>query len=287
MVYKTSRKNRKYSRRIKSIRRTRTRKGGDMFNAMQRPTTSLEKSMTQPQISVPLQATPAAKDTPAQILPDTQNKCELFDSQFSSKSNNIWKTCITVNKTPRPIIYMSPQNVLIKSIETIQIPEFTIDISNATGRYVIRIEDKYVGCFVYVNNSWYAIMRLFGTTLNTHYFARTEKNKVFYRLDGIGVDINVANNTGTGTIKLSDNMYNKEFVKTVLGNKNTPTITLTSGFTTINKDNGVNDNIFSSLQAFRQQKLLGNDAKQEAAITAVDAAAGTQFSIFSALFGDW
>jgi len=258
MVYKTSHKNRKSSRRIqKSMRRTRRRKGGD------------------------------APGPPAQILPDTQDKCELFDKQFSSKSNNIWKTCITINKTPRPMIYMTPKNVVIKSVETIQIPEFVIDIMNDTGRYVIRIEDKYVGCLVYLNNSWYAIMRLFGTTLNTHYFARTEKNKVFYRLDGIGVDINVANNTGTGTIKLSDNMYNKDYVKTLLGNKNTPTITLTSGFTNINKDNGVNDNIFMSLQAFRQQKLIGNDVKQEAAITAVDASTGTQFSIFSALFGDW
>jgi hypothetical protein len=274
MVHKTSRKNRKSSRRTKkSLRITKKYKGGvDGPYAMnQAPVVGSNPSMN----------TENVQGNPAQILPDSQDKCEIFDTQFTSKSNNIWKTCITVNKKPTPMIYMTPKNVLIKSVETIQIPEFTIDISNSIGNHVIRIEDKYVGCFVYLNNSWYAIMRLFGTTVNTHYFARTEKNKVFYRLDGIGVDMNVANNTGTGAIKLSDNMYNKDFIKTLLGNKNTPTITLTGGFTNINKDNGAQGHIFTSLQAFRQQKLLGNDAKQDAAFAAVDGAAGTEFSIFS------
>ena len=183
------------------------------------------------------------------------------------------------------MIYMTPKNVLIKSIETIQIPEFVIDINNVKSRYVIRIEDKYVGCFVYLNKSWYAIMRLFGTTVNTHYLARTEKNKAYYKLDGIRVNVDIEKNTGTGTINLSDNMYNKDYVKTVLGNKNTPTITLTGGFTNIDKKNGSENDIFISLQAFRQQKLLGNDAKQEGVYTAIDVAADTEFSIFGALRG--
>jgi hypothetical protein len=107
-------------------------------------------------------------------LGGSSSSCSNFlDIKVANKINEIWETCIQSNR----ILYITPKNVLIKSIETIQIPEFCVN----AGRNPIRIENKCVGCFLKVRGIWYAIMRLFGTTLNTGYFALTEKNKVFYK----------------------------------------------------------------------------------------------------------
>lgn len=185
------------------------------------------------------------------------------------------------------MIYITPLNVIIKSIETIQIPEFMVRIvdTDATGNRTaknvkcnIKIEDKYVGCFVSINGYWYAIMRLFGSTLNTEYFARTEKNRVFYKLEGMSVDIDPTTGDGTGVITVNENMYHQKYNKTLLGNSKSPTITIKQKFENINKNTGAQVHIFASLQEFRQQKLLGNDAKQEAVSSVDSGVVGTVFS---------
>jgi hypothetical protein len=147
----------------------------------------------------------------------------------------MWETCITYSQKSNNILYITPKNVLIKSIETIQIPEFNIN----AGRYKIMIEDKYVGCFLKIDNTWYAIMRLFGSTLNTGYFALTEKNKVYYK-------INLTLNDN-GDIILKDN-----------SNLNNKTIKITD-FKNINKE----DFEFGLLQTFRNQKLFANAEKKQ------------------------
>lgn len=281
MVYKTNRKNRKSSRRLKkSIRRTRKRKGGAGPSEIPAPG------------HAPGPAPGPPKVPPAQIPPNP-TKCELFDTQFKSKENQIWKTCITIEKQPRIMIYITPLNVVIKSIETIQIPEFRVRIvdTDATGNKtvknvncVIKIEDKYVGCFVFINGHWYAIMRLFGSTLNTEYFARTEKNRVFYKLGGMSVDINTTSGDGTGVITINEKMYDKKYNKTLLGNSKSPTITIKQDFENINKETGAQGHIFASLQEFRQQKLLGNDAKQEAVSTAIETVSSVDSGLVGTVF---
>lgn len=298
MVYKTSRKNRKSSRRrTKSIRRTKKCKGGAVvpgqapiiaqnqyIDSMSNKPPGQPPVMNKYSSFAPGPAPVPAQGPPVQTVPNPQ-KCDLFDTKFPRKENEIWKTCITVDNQPRNMIYITPRNVVIKSIETIQIPEFIIRVLDEdTGiqrnvKCVIKIEDKYVGCFVFINGYWYAIMRLFGSTLNTEYLARTEKNKVFYKLGGMTVDINVGenadkNNNGTGVIIINTSMYNKKYIKTLLGNSKSPTITLTQEFVNINKENGAQGNIFTSLQEFRQQKLLGNNVKQQAAYTTFDVLLG-------------
>ncbi len=93
-------------------------------------------------------------------------------------------------------------------------------------------------------------MRLFGKTLNTGIFARTEKNKVFYELKYITL------NEETGSIQIDKFT---EYYKTMIFSNNTPIIKLNNDtFTNIRKDNDV----FNVLQKFRRQKIIGNTLKE-------------------------
>ena len=129
------------------------------------------------------------KEEQQQKCMNYNKSCPTFDTQLTNtknvknKINPTWKTCIYAYADNKyeinyHIFYITPQNVIIKSIDSIQIPEFTVN-----GRkHTIMIEDKYISCFVLICGEWYAIMRLFGTTLNTELLARTEKNRAFYKL---------------------------------------------------------------------------------------------------------
>jgi hypothetical protein len=101
-------------------------------------------------------------------------------------------------------------------------------------------------------------MRLFGKTLNTGVFARTEKNKAFYKLKSINV------NEETGSI----NIVNcTEYYKKLLFSNNTPIIKLNNDtFTNIRTDNDV----FKILQKFRQQKIVGNAVKENLLIDVLE-----------------
>jgi hypothetical protein len=105
------------------------------------------------------------------VLKGGRESCHFFDKQYKGLSNEIWKTCVTVEEREYHIIHITPKNVLIKSIETMQHPLFIVKIGNFGARsYKIRIEDKYIACFLRIGTQWYVIMRLFGTTLNTGFF---------------------------------------------------------------------------------------------------------------------
>ena len=166
------------------------------------------------------------------------------------------------------IIYLTPNNVVIKSIETAQIPEFVVKINGQQTTCKLLIEDKYIAGFLYICGDWYAMMRLFGTTLNTEYFARTEKNKVFYKLSNIHIDVDVENpdNGGSGIITFKEGSYEIVQKKTFFSINNTPFMNIKSGFENINKSSVVRGkSVFNVLQRFRQQKLFANNQKQELA----------------------
>ena len=111
------------------------------------------------------------------------------------------------------------------------------------------IENKYVGCFLKIQDThtntytWYAIMRLFGTTINTGFFALTEKNKAYYKIkyfdiepDGSILLQNYSINPNTNTIKLDNNSV-----------------------TNISKTSFE----FGLLQNFRNQKIFANAEKKQ------------------------
>ena len=162
------------------------------------------------------------------------------------------------------IVYITPKNVLIKSIDTVQIPEFVVNINNQPVKSKIMIEDKYVTCFLFICGNWYAIMRLFGKTLNTGVLARTEKNRAFFKLNNIHIDVDTNNpNNGSGLITIPGNHTTNTNKKQFFATSNTPIIQLTSdSFTNINKQSIVNNHyVFYILQEFRLQKLIGNSGK--------------------------
>ena len=96
----------------------------------------------------------------------------------------------------------------IKSIESLQVPEFIVKLptENEPIKCKIMIEDKYVGCFLNVCGQWYAIMRLFGTTLNTGILALTETNKAYYRVKNIEIDAKDPE-TGSSLITIPQGSY--------------------------------------------------------------------------------
>lgn len=201
--------------------------------------------------------------------------CNTLDTQLPSTLNQVWNTCIHMNGINNHILYVTPKNVAIKSIETIQIPEFFVKYGKMeVNAYKIMIEDKYVGCFLKICGDWYAMMRLFGKTLNTSFLARTEKNRVFYKLNI--KNILTDNGTLTFRIKTAEHQEPKKFW---LSTSTTPIIKIKDEFVeNIDKSKLVNGKVvFNVLQRFRQQKLFGNEAKgavaMEAAETGVDALA--------------
>jgi hypothetical protein len=203
--------------------------------------------------------------------PDTQVNCNLLDKHYTegNKSNDVWDTCINMNGINNHIIYVTSKNVLFKSVETLQVPEFVVKFEgDAEPRTCkIMIEDKYIACFLKICGQWYAMMRLFGKTLNTGYLARTEKNKVFYRISNMEIDANDPVNV-TGLIKIPKDSYKDSDSTPIFSTSSTKVIELVdSCFENINKQTG---NVFNVLQRFRQQKLAANDAKYQVIDNVVD-----------------
>jgi hypothetical protein len=222
------------------------------------------------------------------------NKCDLTDTQYSNKLNETWKTCIKMNKINNDIYYITPQNVTIKSIETVQIPEFVVNLGNSgsNDKCKIMIEDKYIGCFLYFCGNWYAIMRLFGKTLNEGLLARTEANRAFFKLyqrrfetapprgarSKLSVELPVENsnglkgskfdfdandpNKGNSVVGLDKDIYTEVSIQQVLSTSDSKTIKLVEGcYENIDKKS---EDVFKILQEFRLQKVLGNNIKRDA-----------------------
>jgi hypothetical protein len=203
--------------------------------------------------------------------PDTHLNGNLLYKHYTegNKSHDVWVTCINMNGINNHIIYVTSKNVLIKSVETLQVPEFVVKFEgDAEPRTCkIMIEDKYIACFLKICGQWYAMMRLFGKTLNTGYLARTEKNKVFYRINSMEIDANDPSND-TGLIKIPKDSYKDSDSTPIFSTSSTKVIELTDKcFENINKQTS---NVFNVLQRFRQQKLAANDAKYHVIDNVVD-----------------
>jgi len=228
--------------------------------------------------------------------------CNFMDNHITGKPNELWTTCIDMNDIKNQITYVTPKNVIIKSIETGQIPEFVAKIvpksvepstqssietvtqtagqSNEPISCKIMIEDKYVNCFLFICGDWYAMMRLFGTTLNTGYFARTEKNRVFYKLNrGMLTDLE-----NSGLLEFKENeIENVESSGTMFSTSTTKVIKIKDEFVkNINKQSVVNNKVvFNVLQRFRQQKLFAHNVKEEVAKDVAEEGAKGIWSFFS------
>jgi len=285
-------KNQRHSKRIRRRtrrrrirrRKIRTRKGGfwpftqdpvpvppDPNNVVLRP----------PETDVEMNPNPLLENNESKKTCPVCNEKGILDQEFGSTINSVWKTCIDMNGRKNKIVYVTSKNVFIKSIESLQIPEFYIkiqekiegEIKEETITCKIMIEDKYVGCFLYVCGEWYAIMRLFGKTINVDFLARTEKNKAFYKLKNIGIDLDIEpllnspetpdTVSGSGLVEIKNGTYTKVSPYTWLSNNKTRTIKLNEDcFENINKKSIVNgESVFKIIQRFRQQKILGNAAK--------------------------
>jgi hypothetical protein len=204
------------------------------------------------------------------LCPDANVSCSLLDKHYTEngKVNETWDTCINMNGINNHIIYITSKNVLIKSIDTIQVPEFVVKLPNQkdNASCKIMIEDKYVGCFLKICGKWYVIMRLFGKTLNTGVLARTEGNKAFYKIDGITINANNPE-TDNSLILFQNNSFEEMPDTTSFSTSKTKVVKLKDGhFTNIDKKNDV----FNVLQRFRQQKLIASSTKQEAAFDVAD-----------------
>jgi hypothetical protein len=196
--------------------------------------------------------------------PNSQVNCNMIDKHYTegNKLNETWDTCIDMNGIKNHIIYITSKNVIIKSVETPQVPEFVVKLAdnNQPQSCKIMIEDKYVACFLKICGQWYAMMRLFGSTLNTEFLARTEKNKVFYQITNIDIDANDPT-SGTGLITIPTDSYKESESSPIFSTSNAQVIQLNNKcFTNINKQSA---DIFNVLQRFRQQKLAANAGKYE------------------------
>jgi hypothetical protein len=203
--------------------------------------------------------------------PNSQVNCNLIDKQYTegNKLNDTWDTCVNMNGINNHIIYVTSKNVVIKSVETPQVPEFVVKFEGEDEPRTckIMIEDKYIACFLKICGKWYAMMRLFGKTLNTGFLARTEKNMVFYRISDVEIDANDPVN-GTGLIKIPKNSYKDSDSSPIFSTSTTKVIELANKcFENINKQTG---DVFNVLQRFRQQKLAGNEAKYQVIVNGVD-----------------
>lgn len=167
-----------------------------------------------------------------------QHSCNIIDTQLNYKSNNIWKTCIHKNAKNNIIYYITPKNVIIKSISTIQIPEFVLELNGKEQQCKIKIEDKFVSCFIYVNKRWHVIT----ITSNTFIF----ENMRYYLLVDKLFKLNNA-----GKIILSTHQMVLNDTINVNNNDYTPVSTDSS--------------VYKILKEFTFQKLIGTVAKLEVA----------------------
>ena len=119
-------------------------------------------------------------------------------------------------------------------------------------------------------------MRLFGTTINVGILARTERNKAYYKLKHIEINIdteNPDNPTSNSSIQIPSDKLTIIDESYTFSTSKTRTIQISSDcFENINKTN--DPTAFNVLQRFRQEKVIGNVVKQELAWTALETALG-------------
>jgi len=207
--------------------------------------------------------------------PNPKGACNTLDTQFNNKINPTWETCITANSIKNHIIYITPNNVIIKSVETIQIPQFLVKLN--VGPIIsakIKIEDKFVECFMFICGQWYVSLRLFTTVVYNGPLAFTAANRTFFRLlnkkNKINFEIDTSNpSVGSSLITFPEHSYTVSSEQYTLQTSATDTITLSPEF--VENISPENDPMaYNTIVIFRDQKIIANEVKQEIVLDVVE-----------------
>jgi len=189
--------------------------------------------------------------------PDKDVSCDTLDTKLDGAINPTWMTCLSKRGVKYHIKYVTPANMFIKSIESAQIPHFNVETPEGVMECKLKIENKFVSCFLKICGEWYAIMRLLGKTINTGVLAMTVRNRAYYRLDTKYIDIDEKN----GLVKIAkDAIDATEHGWYILMTKKTPGLVINDKVWEP-VDRAHNVEVFRVLNTFRIQKLLGNSAK--------------------------
>jgi hypothetical protein len=107
------------------------------------------------------------------------------DYTYPNKENNIIEKCSAgfIPNKPIRILYITPRNVLIGSVETMQEPLFNVSLQNKKLSCKIKIEDLFINSFIYLCGDWYASMRFYGK--NYHVYTNATSDIFFYKLKSI------------------------------------------------------------------------------------------------------
>ena len=247
---KTHKSNRYRRRRHKKTRKDKM-KAGEPSGEMQIPSGEMQIPSGEMQI-------------PAEEQEDTMN-CEVVQNyklnKYKNKSNTVKEEIIKLGNIDTKIIYVIPKNVMIESVDTLQKPIFNIFINNTNMSSKIKIEKRYINCFVCLCGEWYAMMRIYNERIvrGAYYMDYT---KLFYKLHNIHVDIDINNpENGTGRIIISDNIYTHKKELFSSGKL----VLVPESYTVITEKHS----IYMPLHQFRNLKVLGNSAKYLAIISAL------------------
>ena len=109
-------------------------------------------------------------------------------TSFPKFPNKIWNTCISLNGETNHILYVTPINVVIKSVDTYQTPTFIVRVmskgvqGNRTLNCSIAIYNNYVSCILRYCSEWYVILIQKNSLLYNNF--------VYYKLNGVKNVIN-------------------------------------------------------------------------------------------------
>ena len=104
--------------------------------------------------------------------------CSITNFREQQYPNQIWNTCIKVDGKTRHILYVTPKNVIIKSVDTFQVPIFVAKMNLAQIECNIAFtpvcnesffqfsfsgikrcnKKHYVSCFLRNCGTWYVVM---------------------------------------------------------------------------------------------------------------------------------
>jgi hypothetical protein len=190
----------------------------------------------------------------------------IFSSEeITKKKNKTWKKfTLSPNEEWNGFYFITQLNANIRSLDTMQIPKFVFDI-NISGdvrelELSIMIEDKYINCFVYHCGNWYAIMRIWGLSLQPDIGIlkkNTDAFNLYYKLINISFDFDVNKPTeGTSIITVDSENF-------VIFNDGNSIKLKPQCFELIQKETIIDGEtkIYNILEDFRNSEIYNNQEK--------------------------
>jgi hypothetical protein len=174
--------------------------------------------------------------------------------------NRSFTTTVVLNGQQNKVDYILPYTFNLKKVNSILVPSFFVTLeSNQPVKCNIKIGRRYVNYLVYINNDWYAIMRIFG--INTGLLA-SFTSTVFIKLKKNTIHLNKKTNAIIFNGK-EDNNYSI-LNNTALGGFRSSKNTLIQIF----DDNCIplnsKDDMFFVLRKFRNEQLVSYRVKIDA-----------------------